>query len=94
MNTIASYCLFVIAGLVAYVLLIAYCYLNQCYQKWCRKQEARRFHRKKLFRERCQSSRNFYQNYFYELAVNNPRLLAIDLADACVCKMTRKDLLY
>ncbi len=91
MSTIESYCLFVIGGLVAYILLIVYCYMNQRYECWCRKREAQRFYRKNMFRQRCRTHYNYLQAYFYGLAINNPRLLATDLAANCVAKMSRKD---
>ena len=92
MNTIESYCLLIMGGLVAYVFTLLYCYLTRCWENWSRKQEARRWYRKKLFRQRCNSSYNFWKDYFYTLAVNNPSLLAADLAEMSVVKMTRKNL--
>lgn len=93
MSTIESYCLLVMCGLAAYVFTLLYCYLTRCYENWSKKSEARRKYRREMFRRRCNSSYNFWKDYFYTLAVNNPTLLAADLAEISVMKMTRKNLM-
>ena len=71
---------------------VIYCYIAVCIEKHSERKQMSRKYKNQLFLQRCKKSHNYFQNYFYSFAVSNPRLLATELADMCVAKMTRKNL--
>lgn len=93
MNVIESYCLLIGCGLVAYVLTLLFIYFDRCFEKWINKNKIKRQFNNDLFRQRCKFVHKNIKDYYYTLAVNNPLLLATEIADAHTSCLTRKQMI-